>query len=295
MYDVRDIIGELSHFEGLPRAALKAAGERRSELIELFLEEFTRAVDASEEIDPDSQLLFFAFHLLGEWRETSAYRPLARFLRIDPDVIECVLGDASCETAHRVMASVFDGDPQPLLDIILDPGADEFVRSRMCEVLAMLAIDGRLQRNDAIAFLREAYPLLKLEEGNAVLDGWQTSIAFLGAAELTPLVREAFETELIPPFITTFDWFEKDLAHALANPNRPWARKGSEYLLWGDTVDEFADWPGFQPGAASSPSRDVTPVWDALDPPYVNPLRGVGRNDPCPCGSGKKYKVCCLT
>lgn len=21
----------------------------------------------------------------------------------------------------------------------------------------------------------------------------------------------------------------------------------------------------------------------------------VGRNDPCPCGSGKKYKACCLT
>jgi uncharacterized protein len=24
-------------------------------------------------------------------------------------------------------------------------------------------------------------------------------------------------------------------------------------------------------------------------------LRDVGRNDPCPCGSGKKYKKCCLT
>ena len=23
--------------------------------------------------------------------------------------------------------------------------------------------------------------------------------------------------------------------------------------------------------------------------------RGVNRNDPCPCGSGKKYKKCCLT
>jgi len=21
----------------------------------------------------------------------------------------------------------------------------------------------------------------------------------------------------------------------------------------------------------------------------------IGRNDPCPCGSGKKYKQCCLT
>ncbi|MCY7731099.1 SEC-C domain-containing protein [Aerococcus urinaeequi] len=22
--------------------------------------------------------------------------------------------------------------------------------------------------------------------------------------------------------------------------------------------------------------------------------RKIGRNDPCPCGSGKKYKKCCL-
>jgi len=34
-------------------------------------------------------------------------------------------------------------------------------------------------------------------------------------------------------------------------------------------------------------------------PPYVpfKPIRNeaakVGRNDPCPCGSGKKYKKCC--
>ena len=28
--------------------------------------------------------------------------------------------------------------------------------------------------------------------------------------------------------------------------------------------------------------------------PAVNPFRDVGRNDPCPCGSGKKAKRCCL-
>ena len=27
--------------------------------------------------------------------------------------------------------------------------------------------------------------------------------------------------------------------------------------------------------------------------PYINPIAGIGRNDPCPCGSGKKYKKCC--
>lgn len=28
--------------------------------------------------------------------------------------------------------------------------------------------------------------------------------------------------------------------------------------------------------------------------PYVSATPKVGRNDPCPCGSGKKYKQCCL-
>lgn len=27
--------------------------------------------------------------------------------------------------------------------------------------------------------------------------------------------------------------------------------------------------------------------------PYVRPNAKIGRNDPCPCGSGKKYKKCC--
>ena len=28
--------------------------------------------------------------------------------------------------------------------------------------------------------------------------------------------------------------------------------------------------------------------------PVVRGHRKTGRNDPCPCGSGKKYKKCCL-
>ncbi len=44
---------------------------------------------------------------------------------------------------------------------------------------------------------------------------------------------------------------------------------------------------------------DDLPEGDALDGEYVEinePYRApakVGRNEPCPCGSGKKYKKCC--
>jgi uncharacterized protein len=40
-------------------------------------------------------------------------------------------------------------------------------------------------------------------------------------------------------------------------------------------------------GAASSTSA-------AARQSSANRLKDIGRNDPCPCGSGKKFKKCCL-
>jgi preprotein translocase subunit SecA len=46
-----------------------------------------------------------------------------------------------------------------------------------------------------------------------------------------------------------------------------------------------------QPGAVFSPPPDG-PSDDDAAAPYVRDARKVGRNEPCPCGSGKKFKQC---
>jgi hypothetical protein len=73
---------------------------------------------------------------------------------------------------------------------------------------------------------------------------------------------------------------------------QPWQRE--EYEPFGDVVDELSGWAGFKPKQqrdqiASSPRPNP---WPAM--PAHNPFRNVGRNDPCPCGSGKKFKKCCI-
>lgn len=35
------------------------------------------------------------------------------------------------------------------------------------------------------------------------------------------------------------------------------------------------------------------PTYEPVSQPYVRTTAKIGRNDPCPCGSGKKYKKCC--
>ena len=42
------------------------------------------------------------------------------------------------------------------------------------------------------------------------------------------------------------------------------------------------------------PKLKVSPPERVTDTTIHNPYRNVGRNDPCPCGSGKKFKKCCL-
>lgn len=39
----------------------------------------------------------------------------------------------------------------------------------------------------------------------------------------------------------------------------------------------------------------LTKLLKKLNPPTVPVRKGpkIGRNEPCPCGSGKKYKRCC--
>jgi hypothetical protein len=141
--DFSQILAELSDTRTLPVDAIRAARSERATITPIFLDLIERQTSSSLGEQAKNRL-FFIFHLLGEWRETAAYRPLARLLRSSPDDIDAILGGAVTETAHRVMAAVFDGDPAPLYEIIRDPMADSFIRSRMLEAVAIVTLDGRL-------------------------------------------------------------------------------------------------------------------------------------------------------
>jgi len=288
------IIQQLNVPDRIPVEAIHAAEADRPAAVAAFLGAIEQHL--SPDRDPVSfDALFFMFHLLGEWREKSAYRPLARLLRR--------LGDdtfGGCtETSHRVMAAVFDGDPEPLYEIILDQSADEFIRSRMLETIAMVTRHDELPRTEAERFLRACYSELEPQAENFVWDGWQSAIALIGASELVPLVEQAFARELISPSWLAFEDFEGDLRRSIEHPTEPPNPAHGEFTLFGNTIEELSTWYCFSPLARADRERDATrrELRGSLYAPFtpvVNPWGKVGRNDPCPCGSGKKFKKCCL-
>jgi hypothetical protein len=295
------LLDELAKPEGLPVEAIRAADADRAAVVPVFLQVIENYLSGDKAARAKRSPIFFIFHMLGSWREKSAYRPLARLLALPRDEIDHVISGAITETSHRVMAAVFDGDPQPLYDVILNENADEFVRSRMFETLAMAALRGELARAEVAEFLRFCFPKLQAEPGCFVWNGWQSAVAFLGLEEMTPLVQQAFDEQWIDPSWMELKHFLEDLRLAVDQPGA--CREGSrrEYDLFGDTIEELSTWYCFSPkyeedkrrAAAAKASRKA-PLWSAAEGRAINPLRNVGRNDPCPCGSGRKFKKCCL-
>lgn len=292
--DVTVIIRELNSEHGLPREALAAATLLREEMAPAFIAEIERYIARPDQRNqPDA--VFFMVHLLAEWRDTSAYPVLARFLRLPCEELDRVLDDAITLTTHRVMISVFDGDPTPLYDIILDPEANEFIRSRMCEALAILVGQGRLERAAVAAFLRDGFHRIQPQGTCHVWHGWQTAIGMLGLDDLSPLVAEAFERQFVDPEIQDFDWFLKDLAQTSAAGLYPWIDE-EDFLPFGNTVEEFSNWHGFTDAyhEGLDRARHTMLEWVTVQGEDFDQGPAAGRNDPCPCGSGLKYKKCCL-
>jgi hypothetical protein len=240
--------------------------------------------------------LFFIFHLLGEWREKAAYRPLARLLRPPRRDVDAIFGDGITTTSHRVMASVFDGDPEPLYDIILDPNAEQFIRAGMCEALAMVTVRGGLHRAVAGRFLRDAFMEMRPQAECYFWVGWQSAIAMLGMSDLKILVKKAFDRGFIDSHVLGFEHFEHDLRRGIDHPGEPRLPDDRDSTLFGDTVEEFSGWYCFseQYRVDQERWRRQAEADSGRSQHLQNPFKGIGRNDPCPCGVGRNSRSAAL-
>ena len=293
-----EIFTTLAVSEGFPREALVAAGERRDEMVPLFLDQIERLrnADADTSSEADVSAFLFVYYLLGEWRDSRSYRPLAALLRQDPDYLELLLGDAITEGTKRVIAGVFDGDLQPILDAIEDPAADQFVRCEMIDALVIIARQHPETRPDVEDYL-ERFFASEFEKPEILWGSWAFAIADLGLAHLEPQVRDAFEKEWVSPEEADFEFFQAELRKSVEGDRSSWFHRGRKSQLIDSAIDELARWHCFSEAflkarAKERASGSTLPLF--LGETFEREDPKVGRNDPCPCGSGRKFKKCCL-
>jgi uncharacterized protein len=260
-----------------------------------------RAADGEELSDDESTLLFRGVYILGGARDTEACQPLLRLLRRPEAELDQLLGAAVTEGMPRIVAGVFDGDVDALFGLIADRSVDQFVRDALLGAAAFLTWKGSIARDRMRRLLEDFYEDRLAADEDQAWVGWMTAIALLGLRDLAPLVHRARDEGRVPDWVIERSQFEEILAHAEREPGD--VATFEEYHLGyiEDVIDApgWSDHPELDEWDESSDEDvfdqgDLDTLWTPTEP-VRNPWRHVGRNDPCPCGSGKKAKKCCLT
>jgi len=308
----QDIRAALSRMEPpFPHAAATQARARWDELAPLFVAEIERVADGgSTTLDEESGewdgLFSYAIYLAAEKRDARAYLPLTRACHGSAERAEELFGDDAGGNLGQILASVCDGDVAPLKALAEDRGAGLWCRYAAMHALAVRVIEGDDGRDEALAYIadlceREAdFVRRTAPNDDGDLDAFLTWAAGtgcdLGPAPMLEKIRGWLDEGLIDPGITGLKEFERRAAMPVAGClAEAAAAKYNRYVR--DALGVVSSWYCYEVPEPQQEVGDQDSGWPEKPAhgagTVARDMPKVGRNDPCPCGSGKKFKKCC--
>lgn len=230
-------------------------------------------------------LPLYAFFLLAQFREERAYPLIVDFFAQPDERLLDSTGDFVTEDLGKVLASVSGGDVALMKTLIENPQAEEYVRSAAMVGLTTLVVEGVIAREEVIDYFRTLFHGGLERTYSYAWDALASHCNRLYPEELMPEIRWAFAEDLIDDVMSIdLAWIEQtldeDKTEVLAR-----LQENRHYHFVTDVIREMEWWACFR-----NPPPPLQP--EPVDQPAAPP-KEVGRNDPCPCGSGRKYKHCC--
>jgi hypothetical protein len=253
-----------------------------------------RAAAGGELSKEEGRLLFRGMYILGGARDTASFRLMLGLLNRPETKLDELVGDQLWDGFARIIIGMFDGNVDALFELILDRSVDSLVRAEMLGAAAFLTWNGSIPRERTEQLLADFFEKNLAEPTDSAWDGWIHAIAFLGLRDLLPLVQRAWKEERLAEWILTPGEFDDLLSEAESKPDDAtrFEDHGLGYIEDVMVALEEVDYLRSDEFAETKEDDDAW-AWTPMEP-VRNPWRHVGRNDPCPCGSGKKAKKCCL-
>lgn len=276
-----EILADLSVDRSVPAGeALQSADGHRDVLLEPLLRAIECGIaDPAGASQEEATRFSYALYLLAKWREPRAYPYVIRWLSLPAEDPFNIAGDVVTQDGGRILAAVCDGDLEPIKALVANRSANEYCRGVAVNAIALLAAWAEVPRESVVTYLlwlaREG---LERQPGQ-VWNSLAADCADIEAVQVFPELRRAYaeglvERQFMDP--SELDGVETAPRGHLLEQTR------ERHPPIDDVVEATAWWGCFANERGSA----------AGSGPYTAPPR-IGRNDPCPCGSGRKYKKCC--
>ena len=298
-----EILTSLEYDTGtFPRKALGAAIQNKQEIVPGLLRFVVYARENAEAIEKQESNIFmghlYALFLLAQFREQSAYEPIIDLFGSLPDeTILNITGEVITEDFHRILVSVFGGDDTLIRKLVENESAPPFVRGAAIESFITMMVVGLKTRQEVIDYYSHLFKGGLRREFSFVWNMLVASAADVHPGELYEEILKAYNEDLFETGFVSMKEIEEEKNWTVEKSLKRISLHGNHSLI-NDTIAEMEWWACFKD--RTKKDADIigkgTKFCAPAEYPELKPVGQdikIGRNAPCTCGSGKKYKKCC--
>lgn len=264
--------------------------------------EYLRVLNVKNEEYEDSYGLFHALMFLGHLKSNSSLPLILEVWKLDHRLIDLIFGDLLYEDLWQVPLLCGEENLEQLQDFVLEAkDAYVFCRVEIIQAMERMVLKDSRRKQEIIEFLAKAlqhYVEISDEEFNdeddlILVSFLANSLSDFDAREYLPLIESLFKKQRVDVSLRG-DWVEFledygkpfDSAYKIYTDVRDWYReKGTEWVAIIRRNDEEA-----QRRAQKLQIENAQKLREIGSKQAGK--KKIGPNEPCPCGSGKKYKKC---
>lgn len=292
MSELQKAIEEITYMtKAFPKKAFQVITANREEAIPYLREALLHAFPKRKELEEDYQLHFYALYLLGEFQDREFFQKIMEFVSLPEDELDNLIGDCVTSGLEDILYNTYNGDIELLKKPIQNRDISEFARSAMLDVMGQLYLDGNLAENEWKDFLKQN--VYDGRDYDYLYDAVGSMICQCHFMDMLPEIRYMFEKDLLDEmYMGKYDSY----IDAIFQYQEDEERFCNSSI---NAADLLCHWAMFEEKEGSVPDKhekDFGKLIRAMEKEFGTPAVKIktGRNDPCPCGSGKKYKFCCL-
>ncbi|MBR1741615.1 MAG: DUF1186 domain-containing protein [Lachnospiraceae bacterium] len=290
--ELQSAIEVLSHADRIfPRAALETVAACKEEAIPILrasIESAMEDVDSTE----DDLLCFYSLFLLGEFQDREFFPKFMELATMPREELDYVLGDVITAGFNDILYNTYNGDLALLKKGILNENADEYARSALLDVMGQLYLDGTIGKQDWKEFLKEG--VHSGEEYSYFYDALANVICDCHFVDMLSEIKYLYDNGLMN--LMTLGEYADCVDYMFEY--RDSEKKFCDTPI--QTIDMLQGWAMFEDEKSEQERKEKRKEYERLlrekekEEKNQKKKGKIGRNDPCPCGSGKKYKHCCL-
>ncbi|MFL0197165.1 DUF1186 domain-containing protein [Clostridium sp. WILCCON 0269] len=243
---MNELLEQIKYINGkFPEEQLRQIINNKEEFIPELLNILKSTKDNYKEIleEPNYFVHIYASYLLSQFKENRGFPLIIDLVSLPDEITYGVFGDVITEDLHRILASVCDGNTEPIKKLLENEDINEYVRIAAIKTFPVLWVEGIIFKDEIVEYYRILFKEKLKRQCSTIWGSLVSNCCKICPDELYEEIKKAYDDELVETFYISLEGVNKELN--VDDTEKILNLKNFGYEFIKDTINDLKYWPCF--------------------------------------------------